>query len=292
MIGIEPEGLSCDGQHVPRGDVLGFEERYDPWTGRAWLHVRGPDHEEPIAAGYGELRATLRAAFPDRPFVADWGDGHFPAMPMGVPEPWVRLGGGALAATVAAAVATSAPMAALPLAVVLGWVALGSWGRVRLSPMGVQLGAGWAPRRGWHEVDAVHAQRHGRWARVQVRTRGRLMEGTIPSVLLPALRAKVWRHGGLTLSDAVDPLDVRYDRWAPRLVGLAGAVAVLGSGAAWASSDPWRGWGGALGATLGFGLLAAAAEARASGWATGAVLALTALYGLGLVALQVWVGIG
>jgi hypothetical protein len=101
----------------------------------------------------------------------------------------------------------------------------------------------------------------------------------------------VWRHGGLPILDAVDALDARYDRWAPRLVGLAGAVAVVGSGAAWASAEPWRAWGAVLAASLGFALLAAAAEARASGWATGAVLALTALYGLGLVVLQAWVGI-
>lgn len=280
MIAFDADGLSCDGRHIPTGEVLGFEERYDSWSGRAFLRVRGAAHEEPIAAGYGELRQRLREAFPDRPFDADWSDGHFPAMPLGLPEPWLRLGGGAVAVLVALGASQVAPLASVPVGVVAGWAALGSWGRVRLSPMGVHVGAGWAPRRGWHEVDAIHVEVRGRWARVVVRVRGRVLEGTVPSVLVPALRAKVWRHGGLQLEGAMDELDLTYSRWAPRLVGLTGAVAVVGSALAFATEAPWSAWSGALAATLGFALLAGAAEARAGGWATGAVLALTALYGL------------
>jgi hypothetical protein len=292
VIAVEPDGLSCDGRTVPKGEVLGFEEHYDPWTGRAWLRVRGPDHEEPIAAGYGELRARLREAFPDRPFDADWNDGEFPAMPMGVPEPWLRLSGGALALGSAAGLALWMPVAAVPLAVVLGWAWMGAWGRVRLSRMGLHIGAGWTPRLGWHEVEAVHLQAHGRWARVVVKGRGHLAEGTVPAVLVPALRAKVWRFGGLGLDEGLDPIDHAYARWAPRLMGLAGAVAVVGGVWALEQPTPWAAWGSALLATLGFALLAAAAEARSSGWATGAVLALTGLYGLGLVVLQLWLGSG
>lgn len=268
------------------GEVHTLRERYDPWTGRAWLEVRPSLQRFPMGPGYAEVRRALREKWPDRPFDADWADGRFSPSPFGRPVgPVVVLATVGLVALVIGAGAALGPTGAIAVG------ALGIGPVVRLldavdvSRRGLRVGPPWALVVPWHEVERVGIAQRGRTAELWMVGRRGASTGTIPAVLIPAVRARIRRMGGLDVARGDGGLDVRYARWRapaaaiPWGVGLATLIGAAGSGTPWAI----LGLGGLV--TLALVLLGAAVEARATGWGTGAIGWLTILYALLLLIL-------
>lgn len=285
------DDLIWGGRTAPLDAVEGFTERFDPWTGRAWLHVRGPGWRVPIEAGYGRTRAMLRDAFPDRPFDADWDDGRFPACPGGLPVD-LATAGAAGVALVAACTAAWWMGAAAGAAVVVA----ASWPLARLRDAvvvrraGFRAGPAWAPLVPWHELSAVCWRREGRRARVWARGARGGGSATIPVALLPALRARVRRLGALAVTEASPDLDDRYARWLDAASGAPWGLLLATIALAMAAHEPWPVLAGGFLVVAGASAVAAAIEARATGWGAGAVLWSTAVYAtvLALVAMAGW----
>ncbi len=157
--------------------------------------VRGPGWSVPIEEGYGELRQRLRQAFPKLPFSADWGAGTFPAVPWGLPGLPVWMVGSLL--WIVASVAA--------LWWYGDWAGLGVWlaglwpvarlrDRALVGKNGLSLGPPWIFVVPWDQVDAVYCRVGRRTSRVWAQTRGASgMSVDVPTVLLPALRARVRR---------------------------------------------------------------------------------------------------
>lgn len=286
MVDREGEELIWDGRRTALDRVDALHERFDPWTGQARLVLRGTGWKLPIEPGYGEARARLRRWLPDVPFQSDWMDGRFPGMPMGLP-PSMAL---ALGLTVAATLGTVC-------AVQLGWWAglavalLAVWplGRLRdgwvVRTDGIRGGPPWAPVVPWYEIDAVVVNVVGRRAWLFTRGRGGGQATSIPTVLLPALRARVRRLGGLELVEGDEGLDDRYLRWRAPAVGIpwgVGLGTVLG---AWWTPLPWTTL--VVGALVmsGTALLGLMVTLRSRGWGFGSVVAGTLLYALLLLAI-------
>lgn len=267
-------GLEHAGTVVPAAEIRGFDERYDPWTGRLWLTVRGPGWRVAVGPGWGALRRELRKAFPDRPFTSSWDDGRFPG-PRGPALLTAGLAG------VAAAVAWELGLA-WGAAVVLA----GAWplGRARdsaeIARDGVRLGPAWGPVVPWHRVDRLTFSRHGRAAVVWASGADGAWSASVPAVLIPALRARLRRLGALDLVEAAPDLDHRYGSWRAAAAGIPwGALVGSGVCAVFARDPTWVMMSGLV-VTAGVAVLGQAVEARGTGWGFGSVMWLTGLYGV------------
>lgn len=291
MIEVRDGRLIRGDDAVDAARVLGFHERFDGLTGRAWLEIVGPGWTIPMDAAYGAVRKALREAFPDRPFTSDWADGRFPSAPGGWP-PELAFGLGvivAIGATVAIA-ASVGPLAGAAVAIACGWPV----GRLRdgvvVRRAGVRVGAAWAPMVPWHEVTSISAVIVGR--RVVVRLVSDAIGGqaAIPPILLPALRARVWRIGGVAVDAAMDPLDWRYSRWRGPATGIPWGILAATLVITPFLAQPWRVLAAGLLATAATAMLGAAVEARATGWGSGAIAWSTGVYAVVLVAfsLALW----
>ena len=266
----------------------GFVERYDAWTGRAWVDVLGPEPRQiPIDGRYGSVRAALRERFPDRPFTSEWATGRFPASPLGLPLNPVLLAAWATAVSgCIVAGALGGPVAAGAMGVAFAWPLLRLLDGIVVSRRGIRAGPPWAGCVAWHDVDRVTVRRGGRGVQVWVWSANGATSGTVPRALVPALRARVRRLGGVSMTDEPGGLDLSYAAWQPALNGAPWGL-LLGTSVA-ALATPWpfelliAGWL----ATAGVALLAAAVQARATGWGTGSVMWLTMLYAVVLVALS------
>jgi hypothetical protein len=285
------EVLVWGSQEVPLAAVTGLHEGFDAWTGRAALRVEGAGWRIPLDEDYGVTRARLRRWLPDAPFRSDWMDGRFPALPAGLP-PAVAL---ALGASVALAVA-------LALGWQLGWVAglgaaiLAAWplGRLRdgwvVRPEGLRGGPPWAPVIPWYDVEAIHLRVGVRRAWLWTRGPGGGQLASVPSALLPAVRARVRRLGGLDLIETDEDLDDRYLRWRAPAVGIPWGVGAGAVGVAFFTATPWTSL--VLGALLmmGLALLGLMVTTRSRGWGLGGVMAGTLLYAVVLLAVALSAG--
>ena len=277
MLRVVSGVLWHDDRPVAPEGVHGFEEHFEGSSGRLLLRVRGADIEHVAGPGYGALRRDLRRGFPDRPFVSAWSDGGFPAGRFGRRR-WIVVVLGMISAGVVAAVAWVAPWWGGALGLLLGWGLVQLVPRVRVHRRGMAVGAPWSPVVPWHDVRDVCFEEVEGVARVAVGSTRGWAEGEIPSVLLPALRGRVRRLGGVALQPMPEGIERGYQRW--RAAGWGGAWGLgLGAGAAvLASPLPWglvphAAWLTVVGALLGL-----AVETRASGWGTGAALLLSGLY--------------
>jgi hypothetical protein len=285
---VTSDGLRRGSDWAPREAVLGFRERYGRWSGRAWVEVVGPGWTLPLDAGWAPLRSALRSAYPDRPFVSDWRSGWFPGMVWGGPVDRVTAFAAPLALACAGAAAAQTPALGLAAGALALWALARLRDRVGVFRGGVRVGPVWAPLVDWTEVRAVRAVRQGAQARVTVDAAGGSASACIPAALVPALRARVLRLGGVVVLDGGgDPLDDAYRRvQAAAAVApwglLAGATAV----APFTDQPAWT-WTNALLASSGAALLGQAVEARATGWGLGGVFWMTLLHGLVLAALAV-----
>lgn len=285
------EELVWDGRQVPIARVSALAERYDRWTGRAFLEVRGPGWRIPMRPGYGQVRASLRRQLPDVPFTSDWMDGRFPAAPSGLP--------GDLALSVAI---LAAGACALGVAWQLGWMAglavalVSLWpiGRLRdawvVRPEGVRAGPPWARVVPWYDIDEIQVVRRGRRAWLWTRGKGGGQVAAIPHALLPAVRARVRRLGGLDLLEGEEGLEDRYLRWRAPAVGIPWGIAAGTALAAWWTPSPW--WVLCIGAMAmaATGLLGLVVVFRSEGWGFGSVLMGTLLYALVLLAISLGLG--
>jgi hypothetical protein len=288
--------LTIDGDTVRFGaasaagaELLAFHERYDRWTGRAWLEVQGPGWRIPIGPGYGEARRALRDRFADRPWSADWEDGAFPQAPGGFPVDLATAAATLVVAALASLVAYAiGPTAALLVAVAGSWPASRLRDGVVIRRTGIRIGPPWTPFVPWHELRTVKIAAGRRRARVWALPGGAI--GTVPAALVPALRARVWRLGGLALDAAPDGLDDTYERWRAPSVGIPWGLLVGTVIAAVNAVDPWPILTAGVLAMAATGLLSAAVEARSTGWGAGAVLWSTGAYGVVLTALALGFG--
>jgi hypothetical protein len=288
---LDGERLRWGGREVPGSAVQGFHERYDALTGRAWLEVVGAGWRIPISSGYGPVRARLREAFPDRPFVADWMDGRFPAAPLGLPQDLVTALAGlvAVAAVVAAALLTG-PWGALAVAVASAWPLVRLRDGVVVRKEGVRVGPPWAAITPWHEVVSVDVEVAGRRGKVGLVTASGGAVVGIPAVLAPALRARLRRLGALEPGDRADGLDAKYARWRAPATGIPWGILAGTPIAAAFSPDPWVALTAGLLAMAATAVLGSAVEARATGWGAGAVLWATLTYAIVLAAIGLGVG--
>ncbi len=265
----------------------GFVERHSSWTGRAWLEIDGPGARVPVGPGYAAERRRLQAAFPLRPWTADWSDGTFPPAPGGVPAyPALLASGVALAAAVVAA-GRAGVGPAVAVAVAGLWPALRLLDHASITPAGIRLGPPWALRVGWGEVERVGLHVADGRARLWAITRygGGVVD--VPPVLAPAVRARLRRRSGLPVESTDGGLDLRYARWRPAAAGIPlGALAGALVGAPLAA-DPFGVLfvGGLVAAAL--GALDGAVTARATGWGVGAVAWSTVAFGVALAALAI-----
>lgn len=287
--------LRVDAVDVGVDDVEGFHERWSTWTGRGFTEVvataDAARRQTRVVGrigwgdGYGDVRRALRAAFPKRPFDADWSDGAIPAAPLGGPVDAVTLAFGA-AVTLGAGAASFAfgPLAGAVIAIAGLWPVVRLRDRIEVREEGLRIGPPWAASTPWARVESVRFRRVGRAAEVWSRTRDGSGRATVPLALLPALRGRLERVGGIVLSEATFDLDDRYARWRGPAAGIPWGMLVGTLVCAAILPDPWRVLlAGGL-AALALGLLGAAVEARATGWGFGGVAFTTACYAVVLVA--------
>ncbi len=263
-------------------------ERYSPVTGRAWLEVRGePRRVVPVGPGYAAERARWKATAPDRPWDADWSDGTFWPSPLGLPLVPVAVGAALAAAGLAVLAGLLAGPTAVPAVVVaLAWPLARLFDGVSVTARGIRVGSLLALRVPWHEVEAVGLFARGRERVLWVRGRHGAASATVPPVLVPAVRARIRRLGGLVVAEGDGGLDLRYATWRAPALGLPWGV-LLGSAVALPfAADPFRVAATAFLVVTGLGALGASVEARATGWGTGAVGWLTAVYAVVLAALS------
>jgi hypothetical protein len=234
-----------------------------------------------IGDGYAEVRRRLRTRWSGRPLQSDWGSGRFPPAPFGGPVVPVVAAG--VVGLVALVVAVGWAASAAPAAVI---AAFGAWriarwlDGVQITRRGIQVGPPWSLVVPWHDVQVVGVVRVGRETRIWMRgTRG-ASSGSIPAVLLPAVRARIRRQGGLRLDPSDGGLDQRYAQWRAAAAGIPWGVGLGTLVAAPLFGDPWAVIGAGGVGTLALALFGAAVEARATGWGTGAIGWLTVLYGL------------
>ncbi|MBN2800371.1 MAG: hypothetical protein JXX28_14625, partial [Deltaproteobacteria bacterium] len=266
-----------------RAPVAGLElveERFGTWRARGWAELRGLGLRLPMDEHYGQNRRTLREAAPEVRFASEWEAGAFP------PAGWVPsglalvFGVGLTAILAAVAAAWGGPWAGV------GVVFAGVWGvargrdRVTILPEGVRAGPAWAPTIGWERVRTVSIAPGVRRSSVLVEGEDFSAQAWVPTALLPALRGRLSRLGGLRAAGPPDGVDARYALWRLPALGvrwgaLAGPVVF-----AVATDAPWRWIGMGLVLWSAQSLLQAAVEARATGWGAGSVLWLTALYAL------------
>ena len=285
---VAPDGLRRGSDWAPREAVLGFRERYGRWTGRAWVEVVGPGWTRPLDADWAPLRAALRAAFPDRPFVSDWRSGWFPAMVWGGPVDRRTAVAAPLALGCAGAAATQSPVLGLATGAIALWALARMRDRVGAFRGGMRVGPVWAPLVDWTEVRAVRAVVSGGQALVTVDAVRGSASARMPAALVPALRARVLRLGGLVVSDAAeDPLDAAYRRLQAAAVAAPWGLLVGATVTAPLTAHPSGTWAVALLGASAAALLGQAVEARATGWGFGGVVWMTLLHGLVIAALAV-----
>lgn len=278
---IEGEHLRAGEQRVPLASVTGLEERYGRWTGRAWLRLAGTSLRIPMERGYGAIRSELRDALGDRPFSSDWSDGRFPGAPGGLP-PDLVLGLGLVVLGSFGLTVGLQLGAWLGLAVVL----LGVWpiGRLRdawvVRPEGLRGGPPWSALVPWYDIEQICVRVGKRRSLIWTRGRGPAQAASLPTVLLPALRARVRRLGGMELIEITDQsLDDRYARWHAPAVGFPWGVGAGSLAVAWFTPTPWTSLVAGAAAMIATGLLGAVVVFRAGGWGTGGVIAGTLFYG-------------
>lgn len=272
-----------DPREIP--GIRRMRERYDPWTGRAWLDIRaeGGRHRVPFGPGYAEIRRDLRKAWPDRPLDADWSDGVFPPAPGGRAfAPVLAVGFVVLALTVGALGVWHVSVAAIGVAIGGSWWLARQLDGLDANGVGIRVGPPWALRVPWHAVREVGIVREGRSTWVYVVTdRGTASTGTLPSALAPAARGRIRRLGGLVVAEGPSgALDLRYARWQAAATGIAWGVGLGTLAAAPFTPVPFAGIAAGGAVAAGLGLLAIAVHARATGWGTGAVGYLTLAYAL------------
>jgi hypothetical protein len=167
---------------------------------------------------------------------------------------------------------------------------LGAWPVIRLRDRievraeGLRIGPPWAPIVPWGRVEAVRFRRVGRALEVWSRTRDGSGRATVPGALLPALRGRLERVGGIVLSEAGFSLDDRYARWRGPAAGIPWGVLAGTLVVAALLPSPWQTLlAGGL-AALALAMLGASVEARATGWSFGGVAFATACYAVVLIA--------
>lgn len=287
MLEVRDGTLWNEGAPVPPEQVQGFEERFDPWSGEVRLRVRGLGADVGADEGYGALRASLRRAFGDRPFVATWSDGVFPHGWFGS-RAVVGAGVAVLGLVAVAVLGAHWPPVGVGAGALLAWAALRMVARVRVTRAGVAAGPAWAPRVPWHAVTAAHVAVEGGVARVAIAHRDGWCEGEVPEAVLPALRARVRRLGGLELVAMPGAVELGYQRWREPAWGAAWGFGLGALAAVAASPAPWELLPLALGMATAGALLGVAVAWRASGWGAGAAFLLSLLYALGFTALTAW----
>lgn len=287
---VHPNAIERDGVVVEEARLLGFHERFDGLTGRAWLEIVGPGWIVPMDASYGAVRKAIRVAFPKLPFTSDWSDGRFPRAPLGLPPDLVFSAAVALTVGIAMAFTVAlGPLAGIAAAVSLGWPVSRLRDGVAIRKEGLRLGPPWASEVPWHEVEAVHLLQRRRYLEVYAQTKAGGASVAIPAVLAPAVRARLWRLGGIAPT-SVDPIDARYQIWRAPAAGLPWGILAAALVAPWFTSSPWTTLAAGLLAASATALLGAAVEARATNWGTGAVLYGTGVYAVVLAALALQLG--
>ncbi len=287
---VEDDGLRWDDRTASRGEVLGFHERFDPWTATVRLEVDGPGWSVPVDATYPPVRRALRQAFPDRPFTADWSEqGVFPGLVLDRPP---ALAWGLLVAFVLGSVwafaAGFGPSIGLLLAIVWWWPLGRARASVIVDPLGVRVGPVWAPRIPWHEVVEIGEEPVGtRGTRLVVWTGEGTQEAVVPRALMPALSARMWRLGGVRVGGLPRRVELGYRRAAQGARGAPwGVLAVTLVLAAFATEPfPILVWG--LLATGIAGFVGAAVEARVRGWAHGGIVWMTAAWSVVLLGILI-----
>ena len=267
-------------KRAPLSAIVGLEERYGRWSGRARLVLRGTSIQVPLREGYGEIRARLRQILGDRPFSSDWSDGRFPGSPAGLPPDLVF--GISVAFSGAIALVVGLNLGAVAgLAVVLASV----WplGRLRdawvVRDEGIRGGPPWGSLVPWYDVESVCIRVGTRRAWIWTRGRGATQVASLPRSLVPAFRARVRRLGGIELTEDSVGLDDRYGRWRAPAVGIPWGIGLGTLAIAWFTPTPWTTMVAGAAAMIATGLLGAMVTLRAQGWGTGGVLAGTLLYG-------------
>ncbi|MFT7519534.1 MAG: hypothetical protein ACI9MC_001676 [Kiritimatiellia bacterium] len=276
---------------VPADRVLGFSERFGVWTGRAWLEVHGPGWKIPIDDQYGTQRSSLRGWFPDRPFASDWMDGRFPSAPALLPPAVGLVCVVALVVGMALVVASQVGwLAALIVVLMSVWPIGRLRDRVHIAKNGVCAGPPWATQMPWFDVQTVRVCRRGRRSWVHLMGPAGGSAAWVPTSLLPAVRARLKRLGGLEIVDEEPGLDDAYLRWRAPMLGVPWGVGAGTLLVAFFTPSPWAVL--VVGALLmaGSAALALMISWRGRGWGFGGVLAGTLLYGVGLLAFGLIIG--
>ena len=284
---VDGEYLCWGEQRVLMREVHGFYESISPWTSRGLLRVVGPGWTLPIGDGYGTNRKWLRKTFPSVPFESDWMDGRFPVKVMGLPPAWASLAALLVVITLAFSVGWVIGGAGV-LLVILAWV--WPFGHVRsqvvIQTDGVRFGPPWIGLTPWHQVECVIVEVGSKASGIRMRSKQGGASCVVPTVLLPAIRARLWRLGGLNLESNGDAISARYLRWSGPSWGLPWGILLGVSFGVWFAEEPWHILTVGVICSAAVGLLGAAVRARAHGWSTGGAFWMVALYALGLVVLS------
>ena len=279
MIRREGDVLHWSDRSTPLESVTSLVERFEPWTGRAWLQVCGPDWQVPIDQHYGANRRNLRLWCSSLPFRSDWSDGDFPSAPGGLPPALATLAVICGFTSSAAALAVTEHSWSAGVLLAVGALVLARVrDRARVSRSGLRIGPAWAPMLLWSEIEAVEWQRHGRTVHVWARSPYGSAAATLPLVLLPALVARIARVGRVPVREAIPSSGARYERWLAPATGAPWGVLLGAALITPMAPTPWLPL--FLGLTIagGLAMLGAAIHARATGWGMGAVFWLMLLY--------------
>ena len=239
-LSLQDGTLQWGAQSAPVDQIQGFAERYGPWTGRAWLEVRGPGWRIPFDSAYARRRRDLRRWFPDRPFASDWMDGRFPSAPVLGPA------GGRHSRARSSSLSASqqrSPHSSAGSRACSWWRSpCGPLGRLRdrlhVSKGGLRAGPAWSTQVDWFDVKEVRVHRGPRrsWGLRARRGGGGVGADGVAAGAARATEAARWAGAGRGGAGAgVTPICAGGLRsWACRGGVAAGALAV-----AFFTPTPW-----------------------------------------------------
>ena len=218
-------------------------------------------------------------------------DGRFPTCSMGIPEGWSTL---FVTCTAFFILMITTLLAGLGIGVYLlvawFWVLGQVRRRLVVQKSGVFVGPPWTPLTPWHRIERVTYSVKGARAFVRFRSDRVGGECVVPTVLIPAIRGRLWRLGGIKLKEAEATSTDRYLQWASASWVLTWLILLSASTTVWFFDEPWSWLTLLVVLAVVVGLIGASIRARALGWGGGGVLWLTALYGVLLVLISLILG--
>ena len=232
----------------------------------------------------GSRRSKIRpdsdvasAHISELPFHSDWMDGRFPTYSIGIPEMWFTVLVVGVGFVVVMSVTVVSGLAeGLFLLAAWFWLFCQSRHRLVIQRVGIAAGIPWGPLVPWHKLQSVSFSVRGTRAYVRYRSDYGGGECVVPTGLIPAIRGRLWRLGGIELKRVEATVSDRYLQWVGISWSTPWFVLLGASTTVWVTSEPWTWLTILVIISVILGLVGSSVRSRALGWRGGGILWLIA----------------